>query len=212
MITPNTLTKRAGLLALLSCVFLATPDASAREYRITLGGGGTAIADNGLLAVTDSTWLAGADLGFMVEIGGGALLGARIRGASGASDFNTASQDQSALVGVLDLMAVGRFHHEVTRWFRPFVEVEGGATQGAVTFERADKSDEVWGGMVAGTAGVEFRLPPGLLFGGEFSIGLDLAGGYIWRSTFDFDDVGGVDLGSLDLKGPYFRVAVSAMW
>ena len=136
----------------------------------------------------------------------------------GVSYQSGGAGSEAALLGtrsslfVLDLMATARWHVAVLSWFRPFVEIGVGANRTAWDLETADLADARWAAAVSGRAGVEFRLPPGMLFGGDFSLGIDLSGGYIWRSVLDFEDVEGIDLGELDLHGAVWRVGLAVMW
>ncbi len=197
-------------LVLLTEFFSTVAAAEAREYRITLGGGASRIFDDGLLATTDSGWISGADLGFMAEVGASILVGARIRGMTGREP-GFAINDLNGSVGTLELLATARWNIEILKWLRPFMEIEAGAVQGEINFKNANIEDTVWGGMAAGMAGIELRLPPGMLVGKRFTVGLDLAGGYGWRSPLEFSDKG-TALGSLNLHGALYRIALTAMW
>ncbi len=200
-------------IALVVGILALADVASAREYRITFGGGGTRVFDQGVLAATDSSWLTNGDMGFMAEIDHGFLVGGRLRGAgSDTGPVFDSPGDFNGSINMVDLLATARWNSDLLSWLRPFLELEVGATNTVISFDISGLKDDRWGAQVAGTAGIELRLPPGMIFGGEFSLGLDFAGGYVYRMPFDFDDVDGVDLGTLDLKGPYFRVAITAMW
>lgn len=203
--------KRLLLIALLAAALLPE-SAVAREYRIQLGIGGARVDDPGVLVISDSAWLTTVDVGFMAELGYDLFLGFRVGTAT--TSFSGASMldgDFGAPMSTLDLAVASRWHVAVTSWLRPFIEVQVGATRGEIEFEGLGISDVRWGAMAGGWAGIELRLPPGFLFSNDFSLGLDLGGGYLWRSPLEFED-GGTKLGTLDLHGALFRVGVTAMW
>lgn len=191
-----------GLLALMAS------SATAREWRVTIAGGGTAVSDGGFLALMDSNWMVGGDLGFQVEAVEGLLIGPRVRLAHTAGDdvFVHSSAVDSSTV---EMLAVIRYQIAVAQWFRPFVELEGGSTRTLIRIGGARA--EAWGGVVSGLAGVEFRTRPGMLSEGNFGFGVELAGGYIYRSDLDMT-AGDVKLGRLQLSGGLFRIAASVIF
>jgi hypothetical protein len=192
-------------------VLLAPQQAEAREWRITLEVASVSIQDPGYLNIADSGWLVGADIGAQVGVGSGFLVGLRTRfgGSSGGTNF---THDIQTDLEFVDLLATARWHTALKPWVRPFVEVEVGASRATLMFHTSSEGEERWGAAAGGQAGLEFRLPPGLWFDSDFSVGIEISGGYHWRQEFDFNDTDGVDLGSLDLHGALWRVGVSVMW
>lgn len=202
---PSRLTLLAFALGLLA----SAPAAQAREYRLTLGGSSTRVDDSGYLVLDDSAWMPGVDIGFQVEVGYSIMVGPRVRfnaGSDSARVFSSFVVD----LETLDLVATGRWAIDVTSWLRPFVDLEIGAARTALSIGMFD--DSVWTAIVGAWAGLEIRFPPGFMFNNDFSVGLELAGGYLYRSPAAFDDLDGVDLGTLDLRGAVWRVAVAVMW
>ncbi len=197
---------------IIGIVALTALSAEAREYRLSLGAGGTRVFDEGLLATTDSGWISGADFGFMAEVGSDILLGVRIRGMTGRESGADLSQSVfTADIGTFEMLATSRWNINLIKWLRPFVEIEVGAAYAEVEFTKAGLSDDGWTAVVSGFAGVELRIPPGKLLGKRFSLGLDLGGGYGWRSPLELG-AQGTSLGTLDLHGALFRIALTAMW
>lgn len=201
---------RRSLLLTFLVLSFALP-ASAREWRITVDFSSASVADPGYLAISDSGWLMSADIGAQVGVGAGFLVGLRTRFGG-----NTGSNNQT--YGVLtdltvsDVLATVRWHYPVLSWMRPFIEGEVGASRAALKIHSSAEADVRWGVAAGGQLGIEFRAPPGLWFDNNFSFGLELSGGYHWRQPFEFDDIGGADLGTLDLHGALWRVGVSVMW
>ena len=197
-------------VALILLVLGAAAPADAREWRISIQGGSTRILDGGFLVAQDSGWLTNSDVGVEAELAWGLFAGLKLGGGGGTSPalFGTLTSD----LGLIDLQATARWHVEVLSWLRPFAEVGAGASRISLELRGADVDEARWTALLTGFAGLELRMPPSWLFGGSFSAGLQLAGGFTWRSQASFDDVGGTDLGALDIHGGTWRVGVVLSW
>ena len=201
-----------ALLTLALCTLTAHV-AHAREWRVTLGGHSTRIMDSGVLATTGSGWVGGVDAGFQVEVGPDILVGLAFATGNGQTTPGEPLFDRFETdLFLFDLLATARWHIGLTRWLRPFVEIGVGASRASIDFQSMDLGTASWAFVGSARAGLEFRLPPGLLFGGEFSLGLDLSGGYTYRTTFDMNDASAIDLGELDLHGGLWRIGLAVMW
>jgi len=194
----------------ISTLLLLSSAAEAREFRVQLGVSGLRTTDSGFLILSDSAWPVTGDVGFQAEVGANVFVGARV-GATSTAASQSLSGDFAGELTTIDLTAVVGYRYPVLSWFRPVAELWGGASRMSLSMHSVTLSDTAWAPSVAGAAGVEFRIPPQVLFGGTFGFSFDLLGGYRWTLPRDFADQG-TDLGSLGLSGGFFRFGFAAVW
>lgn len=198
---------RGGLgLALLTAALLThAPTARADKVRVELGINGMEALTDSWLIYTGSSSLAAPELVVLGNVGAGFEVGGLLRGILEGGN-NTLFQ-YSANLTTMDIGARLRWHWAALSWLHPFVYADGSLAYTDLRF--ADTRTSTWGGSVNAQAGVEFLSSP---IEGVIRIGGALSAGYYWRSDMRGGEDEALGLGTLQLHGPSYRLALTAVF
>ena len=191
----------------------ASPTRWHREWRIDVGAGAFEGLGDGFVMAAASSTAFSPRFAVRGELIPDLLFGGEIRGVTPPGTNKLLGMDTA--FSVLDFGPFVRWHRAVKPWLRPFVIGSVGASRATFDVAGADIEAAAWGVSIGAEGGIEFRTQPEALIG-TLALSVELAVGYSWRSTFDFEHAPSgaetIPLGSVDVHGPGYRLGLGVIW